>query len=164
MQGGNVIRVRTISTVQFTAACAHGGAALVENIDPAKDLAAGGAGAGLSAGKHCRSRLHELRILSVQNLAWAIELYGSATGIAGSDIDAEKFLGRFEFAAADGKKDTADTFYKYWVPGLDLSYEDLDKSGKVHLRLVNIDAATDKIADALGAVVVELGLEPTQGI
>lgn len=163
MQSGNVFRVRTLSTVNFLGALAQN-AALVE------DLAVGTmtgvtsqGGWGLAAGLHMRSRLRELRILSKENLAWAVELWGSATGIAGSDIDAEAFLGRWEFAAADGRKDTADTFWKYWIAGLDLSYQDFDNTGKLHVRLINLSAAS-KSANAAGAIVLEFALEPTQGI
>lgn len=160
MQAGNLLRVRTVSTVQFTDALIQN-AAEVENFTP-ESLAAGGAGAGLSAGKHMRSILRELRILSVQNLAWEIELYGSATGIGGATIAAELFLGRWSFLAADGLRATGDTFYKYFIP-MQLYYQDMDNVGQIHVRLINRDAVA-KIAGAGGAIVVELGLEPTQGI
>lgn len=164
MQAGNTLRVRTKSTVNFLAALAQN-AALVENfnVGSGNTTGAGLAGYGLSAGLHTRGRVRELRILSVQNLAWAIELYASATGIAGADIDAELFLGRWEFASTDGRKDTADTFWKYWVAGLDLSYQDADLAGKLYIRLINL-SVTGKLADAAGAIVVEFAIEPTQGI
>jgi hypothetical protein len=165
VQAGNVLRVRTISTTHFTATLAQY-AAIVLNLavgDIAGAGAGGQAGYGLAAGKHMRSKFRELRILSKQNLAWAVELYASATGIEGSDIDAEKFLGRWEFQTGDGRKDTADTFWKYWIAGLDMAYQDMDLTGKLHIRLINL-SATGKSADAAGAIVLEFGLEPTQGI
>lgn len=163
MQAGNCLRVRTLSTSQFTGGLAQGVAAIVDLDIVAAALAAGGDGAGVAGAKHVRTRLHELRILSKENLAWAVELWGSATGIAGTDIDACKFLGRWEFTAGMGKKDNADTFYKYWVPGLDLSYQDLDQTGKLHIRLINLSAAA-KSAGTAGAIVVEFALEPTIAI
>lgn len=162
MQAGSVLRVRTISTVHFLGACAQN-AALTESILIAL-LANGGAGGGLAAGGHTRSRLHELRILSVENLAWAVELYGTpAFPETTPTIDNEIFLGRWEFTAADGRKDTADSFWKYWVPGLDLSYQDMALTGTLNVRLINRSVAS-KTANAGGAVVVEFGFEPTQGI
>ena len=60
---------------------------------------------------------------------------------------------------------TADDYYKYWVPGLDLSYQDMLLSGKLYVRLViPTGAATAKLAGASGAIVLEFGMEPTQGI
>lgn len=85
-QTGNLLRVRSISTEQFTDALIQN-AAEIESINPVL-LAAGGAGAGLSAGRHMRSVLKELRILSRQQLAWEVELYGSAAGIGGGGIAA----------------------------------------------------------------------------
>ncbi len=161
MQAGNVLRARTISTVQFTDALVTG-ASEVESFAP-ESLAAGGGGAGISAGKHMRCCLKELRILSVENLAWEIELYGSATGIGGSNIALEIFLGKWAFIATDGTRATGDTFYKYFISGLYLSYTDVDMSGKFHVRLINRSVAA-KTAGAGGGIVVELGVEITQGI
>lgn len=164
MQAGNTLRVRTKSTVNFLAALVQN-AALVENFDVGNgnSTGLGLAGWGLSAGKHVRGRVRELRILSVENLAWAVELYASGTGIAGTDIDLELFLGRWEFTVADGRKDTGDTFWKYWIGGLDMQYQDADSDGKLHIRLINLSAAA-KSAGAAGAIVIEFAIEPTQGI
>lgn len=159
MQAGNLQRVRTLSTTHFLGAAVQN-AALVENLDVKAML--GGDGEGLAAGRHMRSRLHEIRIISAQQLAWEIELWGKAAGIGGAAIDAEFFLGKFAFASGDGTNATGDTFFHYWVPGLDLSYQDLDLTGQVHIRLINRSAVA-KIAGAGGAIVVELGLEATQG-
>lgn len=159
MQAGTLQRVRSQSTVHFLGAAAQN-VALVENLD-VKALP-NGDGEGLSAGRHMRSRLHELRIISAQQLAWEVELWGKAAGIGGAAIDAEFFLGKFAFAVGDGTQAQGDTFFHYWVPGLDLSYQDLDLVGKVNVRLINRGVVA-KIAGVGGAVVVELGLELTQG-
>lgn len=162
MQAGSVLRIRTISTVHFLGACAQN-AALTESILIA-NLPNNGAGGGIAAGGHSRSRLHELRILSVQNLAWAVELYGTpAFPETNPTIDDEIFLGRWEFTSANGRKDTADDYWKYWVPGLDLSYQDMLVSGTLNVRLINL-SVVDKIAAAPGAIVLEFGFEPTQGM
>lgn len=165
MQAGNVTRVRTISTEHFTGAIVQN-AAETEIINPGllSNGRLGGAGWGLAAGGRCTCRLHELRILSVENLDWAFELYASSVfpESVGVTIDTLLFLGRWEFTAAMGAKDTADTWWKYWVPGLDLSIIDAEVTSRLYMRLVNKSAAS-KTAGAGGAVVVELGVEPTQG-
>lgn len=163
MQQGNVLRVRTISTEHFTGAIIQN-AAENEAISVG-ELANNGAGWGIAAGKHMRTRVHDIRLLSVENLAWAVELYGTEASFPENNpsIDNEIFLGRWEFQAADGRKDTADDYWKYWVPGLDMSFQDMASLGKLYVRLVNLSAAA-KTAGAGGAIVIEFGLEPTQGI
>ena len=159
MQAGTVIRVRTVSTVNFTGAITHGGAAAVENFVAPMGLAAGG---------HARGRIHEVRLWSVQKLAWALQLFGSAVGVGGAAIDAETFLAEWDFASdgtpGNGSQVTGDTFYYYYINGQDIAYEDSDRAGKIHLRLVNRDSSVDKIAGATGAIVVELAIEPLQGV
>lgn len=163
-QIGNTYRVRTISTTHFTGALAQNAAA-VENIDAATlTNTPGTAGAGLTAGKHTRCRVHGVRIISKENLAWELEFWGaSVLGTpGGTDIDKEFFFGKFGFLAADGSQATGDTFYHYYVPVMEICYADVDMTGKIHLRLINRSAA-GKSANAAGAIVVELEVEPTQG-
>lgn len=164
MQIGNTYRVRTISTTHFTGALAQNAAA-VEDIDAAT-LAntPGAAGAGLTAGKHTRCRVHGLRIISKENLAWELEFWGAklAGTPGGAVIDTEFFFAKFGFLAADGTQATGDTFFHYYVPVLEVCYADVDQSGKIHLRLINRSAAA-KTAGAGGVIVVELEVEPTQG-
>lgn len=163
-QIGNTYRVRTISTTHFLGAAATN-AALVEDVDVAAlTNKPGAAGAGLSAGKHMRCRVHGLRISSVQNLAWELEFWGAkvAGTPGGAVIDTEYFFGKFAFLAADGTRATGDTFFHYYVPVLELCYCDIDMTGLFHLRLINRDAVA-KLANAAGGIVIELEVEPTQG-
>lgn len=164
MQIGNTYRVRTISTTHFLPGLATN-AGKVEDVDVAAlTNTPGAAGAGLTAGKHMRCRIHGLRISSVQNLAWELEFWGAAVAgaVGGAVIDTEFFLGKFAFLAADGTRATGDTFFHYYVPVLELCYCDIDMTGKLHLRLINRDAVA-KLANAAGGVVVELEVEPSQG-
>ncbi len=164
MQQGNTYRVRTISTVHFLGALATNAAA-VEDIDAATlTNTPGVAGAGLTAGKHTRCRIHDLRIISTENLAWELEVWGAKTAgtPGGAVIDTEFFFAKFGFLAADGTRATGDTFYHYYVPVLEVCYADVDQSGKIHLRLINRSVAS-KSAGVPGAIVVELSVEPTQG-
>lgn len=172
MQFGNVIRVRSISTVHYTGALAHGGVPALENWLPRDD----NNGApntnpvvpeAIAAGRHCRSRLREIRIWSVQKIKWGVQLWASASGVGGTVIDSETYLGEWVFgdtgSPGDGDRATTDTFYYYYVNGEDLAIEDYDRSGQLHVRLVNWDSADDKLAGATGGIVIELALEPLQG-
>lgn len=163
MQQGNVLRIRTISTEQFTGAIAQNDAE-IEVINVAL-LANNGAGGGMAAGGHMRGRVHDIRLLSVENLDWAVELYGTEASFPENTptIDDQIFLGRWEFLAADARKDNDDLFWKYWIPGLDMSYQDMQLRGCLYARLINRSAAS-KTTGPDGAIVIEFGIEPTQGI
>lgn len=163
MQAGSVYRIRTQAANQFVLALAQN-AADVATLDCFESVSTfTGDKMGVGAGKHLRSRLRELRIISKENLAWEVWLFGtSAMGLA--VIGDEKFLGRWSFVAADGINATGDTFFYYYVPGLDLAIENLDnpQTGKFYIRLVNRSAAA-KSANAAGAIEIELALELLQG-
>lgn len=161
MQAGNALRFRTTSTVHFLGAAATN-VGLRENIDPVTLADTKGGGGGLSAGGHLRSRVREIRIVSVQNLAWELELWGSSAA-ASANPDTEFFMAKYAFLAIDGTQATGDTLFHYYIPDWDVCYEDRDKLGLVHLRLVNRDV-TGKLANAAGGVAIELTMEPTQGI
>lgn len=168
MQAGNVYRVRTDSAQQFTGALAQNAAAaaaldMFESTSTFK-----GDKMGLGAGKHMRARLREIRIVSVQQLSWEIWLGGAAMG--GAVIGNEKMLGQWQFDATSGLQATGDSFFYYYVGGLDLAYENLDvdaagnlaQTGKMYLRLINRSVA-GKLAAAAGLIEIELALELLQG-
>lgn len=165
MQAGNVYRLRTVAAQHFTGAC-NQNAALTADLDlfatdatkPLGDLM------GLGAGKHLRSRIRELRILSQQNLAWEVWWFGASMATqGGAVIGTEKYLGRWTFIALDGIQATGDTFFYYYINGLDIAYQDLDLTGKMHMRLVNRSAAAKLAAGAGGNIEIEMGLELLQG-
>jgi hypothetical protein len=165
MQAGQVIRVRTLSTTQFAVVIgANGGAALV-NMAPGG--AAGQVPESLAAGRHCRSRLREVQIISSKKIPWSLQLHRSASGVGGAVIDSDPYLGEIAFSATgapgDGSQATGDTFFYFGVQGLDMAYEDTDETGKVHVRLINRDPAVAFNGGAGDSVVVELCFEPLQG-
>lgn len=161
MQAGNVYRIRTVAATHFTGALAQN-AALQENLDLfATPTTVVGDLMGVGAGKHVRVRMRELRIISLQNLAWEIWLFGSSV-VGGATIGLEKFLGFWNFVATDAKQATGDTFFYYYINGMDTAYQDLDQVGRIHMRLVNRSAGA-KNAGATGNLEVELGLEILQG-
>lgn len=169
MQAGSVYRIRTQAANQFTLAIAQNAAdvAALNCFESVSTFT--GDKMGIGAGKHLRSRLRELRIISAENLAWEVWLFGTGT-IGGAVIGAEKFIGRWSFSAADGVQATGDTFWYYSIPGLDIAYENLDvdangkllQTGKFYLRLVNRSVAP-KSAGAGGSIEIELALELLQG-
>lgn len=168
MQAGNVYRLRTDSAQQFTGALAQNAAAaatldMFESVSTFK-----GDKMGIGAGKHMRCRLREIRIVSVQQLDWELWLGGAVMG--GAVIGNEKVLGQWQFVAASGLQAIGDSFFYYYVGGLDLAYENLDvdasgnlaQTGKMYLRLINRNLV-GKIAGAGGLIEVELALELLQG-
>lgn len=103
-----------------------------------------------------RSLLKSLTIVSIENLAWELWLWRSAThatltgGVtaAGSNV-----IGRWTFAAGDGIQDVTGDFI-YYIDGLEIPVTDDDKTGKLHLSLVNRSVASKSANDA-GAIQIK---------
>lgn len=168
MQSGSVYRIRTDSAQQFTGALAQNAAAAA-TLDMFESVSTFKADKmGIAAGKHCRCRIREIRIISVQQLSWELWVFGAAGG--GAVIGAEKMLGQWQFDSTSGLQALGDSFYYYYVGGLDLAYENLDvdaagnlaQTGKFYLRLINRSLVA-KIAGAAGLIEVELAVELLQG-
>lgn len=166
MQAGQLILVRTNPATQFRATLAQN-AALTLNLTmpPAGSVAGDGfVDAGLAAGSTVRGRLKAIGLISVENLAWEVwlwsrDLYQAGVLLSGTLAP----LGRWSFVTGDGARIAATGAYYYYKEGLDVAYEDLDRTGEVHLMLVN-RSASGKSADDAGAVQVQLAFEPTYGI
>lgn len=159
-QSGRLIRVRTDKDVQFTAALATG-------VGLQATLAAATQPAGYPTPLAARMRaiLRAIKILSKENLDWEVWLFGTSS-FATTDADTEVFLGRWSFIAADGIRATigvtTDTYYHYYIDGLQVVLTDASHLGNIYIRLVNRSVAS-KSAGANGEIVIELVLEPTQG-
>jgi len=103
-----------------------------------------------------RGSLRSLTIASIENLAWELWIWTSATHVtltgtvtaAGTNV-----LGRWSFASGDGIQDVTGDFI-YYIDGLDIPYVDDDKSGKLHMSLVNRSAASKSANDA-GAIQIK---------
>lgn len=167
MQVGSVIRVRTDKDVDFIAGIAQN-AADTANLVPPGSLAAGG---------HCRSIIRGISILSDQNLAWELKFFNTnAFNTGAADLDTVPFIGGWGFQAGDGTQIAATGPYYYYIDGLYIPYHctDFDEhgtfvagakkpQGQVHVMLIN-RSATSKNAGATGEIVVQLLMEPSQGI
>lgn len=175
MQAGSVYRIRTVAANQFTGGLVQNAAALA-TLDFFEQAGATPGPStfiadkmGIASGKHMRFRVREIRIISKQQLDWEVWLLGTGT-IGGAVIGAEKMLGQWQFAAASGVNATGDTFFYYYVGGLDLAYENLDvdangalaQTGKMYIRLINRNAVA-KLANAAGAIEIEFAVELLQG-
>ena len=102
--------------------------------------------------------IRELRVWSDQNLSWEVQFYSKDT-FDDTDADVDTFLGSFTFAVADGLQVAGAGLYRYNQTKLELFYYDADKTGEIHMKLVN-RSTTSKNAGATGEVVVEIAAEP----
>jgi len=114
-----------------------------------------------------RSRIVGARIISMDNLAWAVTYWGNDSFTNDTDIDLTRYLGHYIWAVGDGKQRNASGPYYYVVWDLDIPYIDLDhpKAGvptspRLHIALGNLSVAP-KTAGINGAVVVETLMIPT---
>lgn len=105
---------------------------------------------------NARAQLRSLTIISIQNLAWELWLWGSTTHTtltAGVTSAGSNVIGRWTFAATDAVQDNNTGDFVYYIDGLDVPYVDLDNSGKLHLTLIN-RSVTSKLANDAGAIQV----------
>lgn len=156
MQRGNVVKVR-IPSATFNTGINHGGNSQLVDFAMPESIA---------AGRHCRARILEIRLWTSKLIKYGVQIYSKSGLLGGAAIDAETYLGEWQFGntgnPGDGSKPTGFSFFYYYINGQDITYQDDDKTGKLHLALVNWDGAVDKLAG--DTVVIELAMEPLQGI
>lgn len=164
MQSGNLVTVR-VPAASLAMALAHGGGAAAVNI--ALPFA-------VAQRLHGRCKVQEIHLWSTVAIKFGVQFFSSAAGVGGATIDAETYLGEWQFGntglPGDGGQATGDTFFYYAIAGIGLAYKDTDATSPaynvtpaatLHFRIVNWDAATDKAAAA--NLVLEFVLEPTKG-
>lgn len=164
MQAGQLIAVRTDPATQFIGALAQNAAATVNlaQAQAGQDSGDGYLDGGLVSAS-LQARLRSLLIQSRENLAWEVWLWGKDTFNASLTDPAQNFpLGRWAFTAAMGVQIAGAGLWYYYIDGLDQAYVDLDRTGELHLMLVNRSAAA-KSAGADGAVCLQLNFENTLG-
>ncbi len=161
MQRGSVYPIHSDPTLHFTEALAQN-AYEVENIRLEESIA---------AGRHCRSILRHVTIVSVQALAWEVVLF-NRRAFAVDILGNSSFLASWRFSADNGKQYGTSTLYHYHASNIDLPYWDADfidqtlprdhQGGNLHVMVVN-RSLTAKSAGAAGAVRLTAFLEPTYG-
>lgn len=108
---------------------------------------------------NARGAVRSITVISDQNLDWEVNVWRSATH-GTSDIDTDKWLGRWTFTASTDAKQLAGAgSYLYYIDGLDIPYTDADFSSKLHLTLTN-RSATAKNAGATGEVILDVRMQP----
>lgn len=144
--------VRSNATTQFTDAIAQN---ISENENIQLPTAMQAVGAPL--------RVTALSIISVQNLAWELWLFGSSV-FQSTDFAVDQFLGVWSFIETDARRVNSGTYpaYYYYIDGLNIPYVDRSASSTVvpslHAALINRSAA-GKLADGAGAIVVQATIE-----
>lgn len=104
-----------------------------------------------------RAIVRAVNIISDENLAWELWFFQNDL-FQESNLDNDRFTGKYTFAAADAVRIGGTGAYYYYKDTLAIPYEDLDKTGELHVALVNRSAGA-KTAGAAGEVVVEFTLE-----
>lgn len=142
---------KTDPTAQFTAALAQNNGIDLDllmsgNATPPQPTALAGVNG------DTRGNLKSLTIISVQNLAWELIAWESATHgtVAAGTV---QFIGRWTFVASDGVQIGGAGDFYYYIDGLDEPLVDADKTAKLHFTLVN-RSAVSKLANAAGAIQV----------
>lgn len=161
MQRGNVYPVSTDPALHFTGALAQNALA---TLDLPLDQ-------GIAAGRHCRSIVRHLTIISAQALAWEVVFF-SQRGFVLNPLVSNAFLCRWRFSGFNGTTYTGAPFFYYQADNIDLPYADADfenrtlppdqRGGNLHLMLVN-RSLTAKLAGEAGAIKITAYMEPTYG-
>lgn len=108
---------------------------------------------------NARGIIKGFTIISDQNLDWQLVFFGT-DGFADTDIDLDTCLASYKFTAStDALQIGGSGSYYYFKDGLELPYEDADKTGELHVALVNC-SATSKNAGATGEIVVKFYIAP----
>lgn len=157
MQAGKVFPVVSVDGTHFPDATAL-------NSFKAEDLPLGGA---LGAGGATSARVRGIAIVSSDNLAWEVQVFGAKDGPS-VDPNLDRFLGRWAFAVADAVQ--IGSLWYYYVDGLDIPYTDADLNThtgaavnvpQLHVRLVNRSAGAKTAYSAGGRLKLTVNLEPT---
>ncbi len=135
--------------------------ALAQNASEAEELTLAEA---IAAGRVCRARITQIALWASQNLSYEIQVFGRRGPNAQSpDPNLDQFLGRWEFNSADGVRNDGAGLYRYFISGLDIPYEDADRYGELHLRILNRSQVAKSSYGAGSHLRVMVWLEPTTG-
>jgi hypothetical protein len=156
MQAGVIFPVSSIDGTHFVGS-------LAQNASLAEDLPLGGA---LGAGGATACRIRGMSIVSSDNLAWEVQVFGAHDGPS-PDPNLDRFLGYRGFMTGGAIQIGA--LWYYYIDGLDIPYRDQDLGQHVgaavnipqlHLRLANRSAGAKTAYSAGGRIRLTLNLEP----
>lgn len=161
MQRGNVYPCATDPAVDFLGALAQNASATLNlHLDE-----------GIAAGRHCRSIVRHLTIVSAQQLSWEVVFFTSRN-FSVAAVAQTHFLSGWKFSASNGQQYGVGTPYYYQASNIDLPYWDADftdrqlpkelQGGFLHLMLLN-RSPTSKLAGVAGAIQITGYFEPTYG-
>lgn len=108
--------------------------------------------------KLAKGIIREIRVISDQNLAWEVQIHFKDTFASATDADLDTFVFAKRFATGDGYQNAGAGPYRYVCSGLDVAYHDKDRTGEVHVAVLN-RSATTKNSGATGECVVEIEME-----
>jgi len=151
-QIGNIDTVSSVNGPHFIGA-------LAQNASRQEDLTLPPS---IGGSRVSRARVRQISVWSTQNLDWELGFYGKHDAKS-ADPNLDTFKGRWQFVAADGVQDDGAGLYRYHINGLDFLYVDDDRTGILHLVLVNRSAAGKTTYGAGSHFRVEVGLEPSLG-
>jgi hypothetical protein len=134
----------------------HFTGAIAQNAAEYESITLLGALAGING--NARGQVRSITVISDENLDWEILLFRKNT-FGTADLDADSFIGRWSFVAADAVRIAGAGSYYYYIDGLDVQYTDDDNTGRLHVALINRSAAA-KTAGANGEVVLKVRLDP----
>lgn len=144
-------KVRTDKDTEFTGA-------IVQNAAEEENIVISSGLSGMNG--QVELVLRGVSIVSDQNLAWELDFWASDL-FAESNLDADSWIARWSFATGDAVQIAGAGSYYYYIDGLEIPLWDNDKSGEIHVALVN-RSATSKNAGATGEIVVTFWLEIMQ--
>lgn len=113
-----------------------------------------------------RFLIRAIEYLAKENVGLEFDFFGSAAGPT-TDPATDTFIGRYQFASANGVQYNSAGLYRYYVDGLAIPYLDLDTANSttpptLHVGVQNADTVA-KSADVAGAISVTFWLEPMLG-
>lgn len=159
-QLGNIELVASNPAVDFRAAIAQNAASYADLLLPEA----------VSAGRTARCRIKELEIQSVENVGWEVWFFSKQRTGAETIADVA-FRGFWTFSASMAVRIAASGLYYYYIPSLDISYDNCDvlptkdvaQNLRRYLHVALVARESAKSAGDAGNVRVQVTMEPTLG-
>lgn len=114
-----------------------------------------------------RYLIRGIEYLAMENVGLEFDFWASAAGLTNL-VATDTFLGRYQFASANGAQFNSVGLYRYFAWGLDLPYYDADTintttSPSLHVAVQNVDTVA-KSADVAGAIACTFWLAPMTSV